>query len=203
MRSALGRGQLASSLNLLLPDAMATGNLTIVPNAVVRDITVDKNTGLVNGANFLDRHSRREMHAKAKVVVVGASCLESTRILLNSGIANSSGVLGHYLHDQFYITQSVQAVMPEVRNKTAPRGLCGRRRLHPAFSQSSDQGKRFPARLRVRFQRGRHAGREILPAVWQGARRTRSMRIAGPGSPAPAWAKCCRALRITFESIKM
>ncbi|HEY2843839.1 MAG TPA: FAD-binding protein, partial [Bryobacteraceae bacterium] len=74
LRSALGRGQLASSLNLLLPDALATGNLTIVPDAVVRDITVDKNTGRVNGANFLDRHSRREMHAKAKVVVVGASC---------------------------------------------------------------------------------------------------------------------------------
>ena len=58
MRRALGNGQFASSLNLLLPDAVATGNLTIVPNAVVRDITVDKNTGLVNGAHFLDRHSR-------------------------------------------------------------------------------------------------------------------------------------------------
>ena len=59
---------------------METGNLTIVPNAVVREITVDKNTGLANGAHFVDRHSKREMHAKARVVVVGASCLESTRI---------------------------------------------------------------------------------------------------------------------------
>jgi len=42
----MGRGQFASSFNLLLPDAMATGNLTIVPNAVVREITIDKNTGL-------------------------------------------------------------------------------------------------------------------------------------------------------------
>jgi choline dehydrogenase-like flavoprotein len=110
MRRAMGRGQFASSFNLLLPDAMDTGNLTLVPNAVVRDITVDKNTGLVNGANFVDRHSKREMHAKARVVVVGASCLESTRILLNSKIANSSGALGHYLHDQTYITQGVVAV---------------------------------------------------------------------------------------------
>src|ERR1700734_2386339 len=31
MRRATGRGPLASSLNLLLPDALATGNLTIVP----------------------------------------------------------------------------------------------------------------------------------------------------------------------------
>jgi choline dehydrogenase-like flavoprotein len=110
MRRALGRGQFASSFNLLLPAAMETGNLTIVPNAVVRDLTVDKNTGRVNGANFVDRHSKREMHAKARVVVVGASCLESTRILLNSKIANSSGALGHYLHDQTYITQGVVAI---------------------------------------------------------------------------------------------
>ena len=63
---------------------MATGNLTIVPNAVVREISVDKNTGLVNGAHFVDRQSKREIHAKARAVVIGASCLESTRILLNS-----------------------------------------------------------------------------------------------------------------------
>ena len=73
-------------------------------------------------ANFLDRHSRREMHAKAKVVVVGASCLESTRILLNSGIANSSGVLGHYLHDQFYMTGSVVAIVPEARDGNGRAG---------------------------------------------------------------------------------
>src|SRR5450631_1491335 len=46
MRRSLGRGQFASSFNLLLPDAVATGNLTIVPNAVVREITGDRNTGL-------------------------------------------------------------------------------------------------------------------------------------------------------------
>ncbi len=133
MRRATGRGQFASSFNLLLPDAMESGNLTIVPNAVVRDITLDKNTGLVNGANFLDRHSRREMHAKARVVVVGASCLESTRILLNSKIANSSGALGHYLHDQTYITQGVQAIVPEAKDGKAPRGLMGGGGYTPRF----------------------------------------------------------------------
>ncbi len=133
IRSSLGRGPLASSANLLLPDAMTTGNLTLVPNAVVRDITTDKDTGLVNGVNFVDRHSLREMHAKARVVVVGAACLESTRILLNSGIANSSGVLGHYLHDQFYITQSVMAVIPDVRDGKAPSGYAGGAGYIPRF----------------------------------------------------------------------
>src|SRR5690606_34646437 len=37
MRSSQGRGPLASSVNLLLPDAQATGNLTLIPNAVVRE----------------------------------------------------------------------------------------------------------------------------------------------------------------------
>jgi choline dehydrogenase-like flavoprotein len=123
MRRATGNGQLASSFNLLLPDAMATGKLTIVPNGIVREITVDKNTGKVNGAHFHDRHSGAEYQVKARAVVLGASCLESTRILLNSGIANSSGVLGRYLHDQFYIPNSVVAVLPEARDgKTRVQG---------------------------------------------------------------------------------
>ncbi|MDE3197737.1 MAG: GMC family oxidoreductase [Acidobacteriota bacterium] len=121
MRRSLGRGQFASSFNLLLPDAMDTGNLTIVPNAVVRELTVDRNTGLVNGANFVDRHSKREMHAKARVVVLGASCLESTRILLNSRIANSSGALGHYFHDQTYVTQGVVAIDRESKGNQSGR----------------------------------------------------------------------------------
>jgi choline dehydrogenase-like flavoprotein len=125
IRRSLGSGQLASSANLLLPDAMATGNLQIISNAIAREITVDKKTGLVNGVHFVDRQSRRELHAKARVVVAAASCLESTRLLLNSRIANSSGALGHYLHDQFYITNAVVAVVPEARDGRGGRGIVG------------------------------------------------------------------------------
>lgn len=125
IRRALGNGQLASSFNLLLPDAVATGNLTIVPNAIAREITVDKHTGKVNGCFFVDRHSKRELHVKAKAVIVAASCLESTRLLLNSKIANSSGVLGHYLHDQFYIPNSVVAIVPELRGGKGGRSGFG------------------------------------------------------------------------------
>ncbi|MEZ5401791.1 MAG: GMC family oxidoreductase [Bryobacteraceae bacterium] len=133
MRRSIGQGPFASSFNLLLPDAMASGNLTIVPNAVVRELTVDRNTGLVNGAHFVDRKSKRELHATARAVVLGASCLESTRILLNSGIANSSGVLGRYLHDQMYISQAVNAIVPEARDGKAPRGLMGGGGIVPRF----------------------------------------------------------------------
>jgi len=143
IRRALGDGQFASSVNLLLPAAQATGNLTIVPNAVVRNVTLDKQTGKANGVSFLDRQSGRELHAKAKVVVLGASALESTRILLNSGIANSSGVLGHYWHDQFYIPGGVIGVIPEARNGKAPRGLIGSSGVIVRFRNLKTREKNF------------------------------------------------------------
>ncbi len=143
IRRSLGDGQFASSYNLLLPAAQSTGNLTIVPNAVVREITTDKKTGRANGVSFLDRQSGRELHAKAKVVVLGASCLESTRILLNSRIANSSGVLGRYLHDQFYISNGVIAIVPEAKDGKAPRGLMGGAGYIPRFRNLKTKEKNF------------------------------------------------------------
>jgi choline dehydrogenase-like flavoprotein len=163
VRTSMGRGQLASSYNLLLPDAMATGKLTVVPNAVVREITTDRNTGLANGVNFVDRRSKREMHAKARVVMVGASCLESTRILLNSGIANSSGVLGHYLHDQFYITQSLQAVMPEVRDGRAAAGYAGGGGFVPRFRNIHSKAKNFIRGYSYDFSTGNTPNAAFLP----------------------------------------
>jgi choline dehydrogenase-like flavoprotein len=131
-RSALGKDGLASSINLLLPDALATDKLDIVQNAIVREISVDKNTGLANGAHFVDRHSGREMHVKARVVVLAAGTLESTRLLLNSKLANSSGVMGHYLVDQMYGV-SVVASVPEARDGKAAPGLMGGSSFIPRF----------------------------------------------------------------------
>lgn len=125
-------GTLASSANILLPAAIESGNLTLTPNAVVREITVDPNTGLANGARFVDRRSKREYEARASVVVVAASCLESSRLLLNSrprqhptGLGNGSGTLGQYLFDQFYVKSSVVATVPEARGGKGGRGLMG------------------------------------------------------------------------------
>lgn len=131
-RIALGKDGLASSINLLLPDALATWKLDIVQNAIVREISLDKNTGLANGAHFVDRHSGREMHVKARVVVLAAGTLESTRLLLNSKIGNSSGVMGHYLIDQMYGIDVVAAV-PAARDGKAPPGLMGGSSFIPRF----------------------------------------------------------------------
>lgn len=121
-------GTLASSANLLLPAAVETGNLQLITNAVVREITADPNTGRANGVHFIDRRSGRDYHVKARVVVLSASTLESTRILLNSPAlsqVNASGALGRYLFDQFYVKNTVQAVVPDARGGRGERNLMG------------------------------------------------------------------------------
>jgi len=102
-------GAMFNSHVALLAPALETGKLTIRPDSVVREVLVDNNTGKARGVSFVDRKTKKDYEVYGKVVVLGASTLESTRIMLNSksrlypnGIANSSGVLGHYLHDHIW-----------------------------------------------------------------------------------------------------
>ncbi len=93
-----------SSLNATLPVAAATGRMTLRPDSVVRSLLYED--GRATGALVIDRESHEAIEFSARLVFLCASALESTRILLNSsneeyadGLANSSGVLGHYLMD--------------------------------------------------------------------------------------------------------
>ena len=163
-RQSLGLDGLASSINLMLPEALASGNLSIVPNAIVRELTVDKNTGRVNGAHFIDRHTRREMHVKARVVVLAAGSLESTRLLLNSGIANSSGVLGRYLFDQYYGGTAI-AVIPEAvgraRQGSSARPGFGGGIIAP-FRNVTTREKTFIRRYVVNLSVGANPSPDVL-----------------------------------------
>ncbi len=94
-----------SSPSVLLPPALATGRLTIVPNAMAREVTTD-DAGLATGVSYVDTATGREHQVRAKIVVLAASACESARLLLNSrssrfpnGLANSSGTVGKYLTD--------------------------------------------------------------------------------------------------------
>ena len=93
------------STTVHLPPALATGNLDIVTDAMVRAVTVDEN-GKATGISYIDRKTREERVVKARVIVLAASSAESVRILLNSkstrfpnGLANSSGKVGKYIMD--------------------------------------------------------------------------------------------------------
>jgi len=93
------------STTVLIPPAMATGNVTLITDAMVREVTVDKQ-GRASGVHYIDKLTREDHHVTAKVVVLAASACETSRIMLNSksalfpnGIANGSGVVGKYLMD--------------------------------------------------------------------------------------------------------
>jgi choline dehydrogenase-like flavoprotein len=141
-RTAVGIDGLASSINLLLPDAFETGKLKAIPNVVVRELRVNPKTGLVHEAHFVDRLSRREMSVKARVVVLAAGTLESTRLLLNSKLANSSGVMGHYLIDQIYGAGIVCSV-PEARDGKSTRDLMEGAALVPRFRNIENRERNF------------------------------------------------------------
>jgi choline dehydrogenase-like flavoprotein len=93
------------STTVHIPPALATGNLDIITDAMVREVSVDSE-GRATGVYYVDKKTRADMHVKARVVVLAASGCESARILLNSksvrfsnGLANSSGKVGRYLMD--------------------------------------------------------------------------------------------------------
>lgn len=105
-----------SSVSVMLPPALATGRLTIVANAMAREVTVGAD-GLATGVSYIDTGTMTEHQVRARVVVLSASCCESARLLLNSksasfpdGLANSSGTVGRYLTDSTGL--SVQGFIP-------------------------------------------------------------------------------------------
>jgi len=83
-----------SPTGLIYP-AWDTGNLTVRTNATVYEVTVDKNTGKASGVSFIDTETKKHFQAKGKAVLLGASTLETARLLLLSKVANSSGHVGH------------------------------------------------------------------------------------------------------------
>jgi len=95
-----------SSLHSTLPAAEATGKMTLRPFSVVHSLIFNSVTRRITGVRVIDGQTKAPMEFHAKVVFLCASTLESARILMNSatsefptGLANSSGELGHNLMD--------------------------------------------------------------------------------------------------------
>jgi choline dehydrogenase-like flavoprotein len=93
------------------------------------------------GVRYVDSATRDVREVRARIVILCAQALESTRILFNSanrqfpnGLANSSGVLGHYLMDhisgygasgtytdgKLRTTNVIERCFVEVRRRTRP-----------------------------------------------------------------------------------
>lgn len=95
-----------SSNSAALPDAAKTGNLTIRPFSIVQELMYDAGTRKLKGVRIIDTETKDQIEFFAKIIFLNASTIGSTQILLQSaipefpdGLANNSGVLGHYLMD--------------------------------------------------------------------------------------------------------
>ena len=128
------------SADHLIPFAQKTGRLEIRANAVAARVLVD-DRGLASGVQYFDRQTGAERVAYGKVVVVGASCVDTTRLLLNSrserfpnGIGNSNDVLGRYLCEQVRI--NVAAYLPPLYGTPTKndRGIGGEHVYLPRFN---------------------------------------------------------------------
>ncbi len=119
-----------SSLATTLRAAHSTGRMTLRSNAIVARVLVDKEGGHATGVEFVDGLTLRTEEARAKLVVLCGSTLESVRLLMNStssahpaGIGGSSGVLGHYLMD--HSAGNVYFYMPDVKDTGGRYELLG------------------------------------------------------------------------------
>jgi len=115
-------GAFWDSISDVLPSALQTGKLALRPDSVVREVAAGAD-GQPRGIVFVDRLTRQHYEARGKIIVLGASALESTRILLNStsrrwpdGLANSSGVLGRYLMDNWG-GPGISGLLPQLRDR--------------------------------------------------------------------------------------
>jgi len=95
-----------SSVSVSIPAAAATGNMTLRPNSIVHSVIHDPVTNKASGVRVIDSVTNETFEFYGKLIFLCASTLGTTQIMLNSksaafpnGIANGSGVLGHYLGD--------------------------------------------------------------------------------------------------------
>ncbi|MBN8836087.1 MAG: GMC family oxidoreductase [Sphingobacteriia bacterium] len=94
-----------SSSSVLVKPALETGNVDLITNAMVREVLTNKE-GLATGVSFIKKDEMQEYQVTGKTIILAASACESARLLLNSkstrhanGLANTSNVVGKYLHD--------------------------------------------------------------------------------------------------------
>jgi choline dehydrogenase-like flavoprotein len=103
----------ASSYVQIFP-AMKTGNVTVVTNAMARELVTDA-SGKVTAVSYVDKTTGTEQQVRCRTVVLSASACESARLLLNSkssqhpqGLANEDGQVGKYLTDTVGASMSAQ-----------------------------------------------------------------------------------------------
>jgi len=155
-----------SSLDVLVPKLQKLKNFTLKTHAVANTVLIDKNTGKARGVTYIDADNRQEYEVYGKAVVLGASMVESLRILFNSrnrnfpgGLANSSGVLGKYLSEHVAFN-GISGYLPQLTNRpTSNDDGPGEASLYiPRYNYGHGDQKKFLRGWRLMFRSGCGAG---------------------------------------------
>lgn len=100
-----------STQSATLPAAVKTGNLTLRPYSIVKQVLYDKDLKKATGVEVIDAETNQTYEFKSKIIFLCASALNSTWILMNSatdiwpeGLGSSSGELGHNVMDHHFRT---------------------------------------------------------------------------------------------------
>lgn len=141
-------GAYFSTQSSTLPAALATNNLSIATNSIVHSVIYDPKTNRATGVRVIDAETLETREYFAKVIFLCASTLGTTQIMLNSvsesfptGIANSSGALGHYLMDHLYgagASGRVEGFDEEYYSGRRPTGL-----VMPRFRNYTENNPNF------------------------------------------------------------
>ena len=96
---ACSSGAKGSSRASLIKDALLTNNVTIIPNAFVIKLNTSKDKKITTAVYLTKNENKKEI--KAKLFILAAQAVESSRLLLNSkdenfpfGVANNSKNVG-------------------------------------------------------------------------------------------------------------
>ncbi len=141
-------GAYFSSQSATLPAAKRTDNLTIITDAIAHSVTYDAKTAKATGVRVIDAKTLEAREYTGKVIFLCASALSSTQILMNStsetfqnGMANGSGVLGHYLMDHVFFAGArgkLSGLEDKYYSGRRPNGV-----YIPRFQNVHDQHKDF------------------------------------------------------------
>ncbi|MEO6730322.1 MAG: GMC family oxidoreductase [Ferruginibacter sp.] len=89
-----------------MPAAYATGNLTVRPHSLVRQVLYDEQKQMAKGVEIVDTETSQSMEFYARIIFLNASTVATTGILLNSisgrfpnGLGNGSDQVGRNLMD--------------------------------------------------------------------------------------------------------
>ncbi len=111
----------SSGTCLIFPAQKAGGQIDLYVNSMVREV-ITNDEGRATGVSYISKDDRKEYRLNGRIVILAASACESARILLNSkskqhpsGLGNSSGVVGKYLHDS--TGASRMAFVPDLMNR--------------------------------------------------------------------------------------